>query len=381
MAKVFYLLDALHAGGLERSMLEIVHHLRRTEPVVCYIYPGHSLRPAFEQAGIRLISLNVPGKYAFGATWRRLHQALSREKPDIIHLAGLYALLVGRAAGRRAGIPVVDGFTNEPYTAAHYATIPARSRWKLGLIQTLDRLSLPWVTHFISVSEAVRDRYAQVLGAPPAKVSVVYRGRDPQPFLQAEAGAGRRLRQALAIEPGTPVLLNVARLIPRKGQEELLRALPLIQRTCGPVRLLVAGAGHHRPQLEALIESLGLGQSVTLLGHRDDIPALLHLADLFLFPSHYEGHPGALVEAMFAARPIVASDIPVHRETITPPETGLLTPLDEPEAIAQAVIRLLNNPAEAGRMGEQARAVAMERFHIDRIAARYEEIYDSVLRG
>lgn len=378
--KIFYLMDALNVGGLERSMLEIIQHLpEHVESVLCHIYPEAALAPKFKETGIPVFSLDAKNKYPFVEVWQRLLILLRQEQPDIIHIAGLYALLIGRLAGRWLQIPVIDGFTNEPYTSEHYASIPPRSRWKLRVIQEADRYSLRWVTHVISVSATIRDRYSQILGVDPAKVSVIYRGRNPQPFVASNPVEVEQVRNHLKIDAQTTILLNVARLIPRKGQEELIRSIPRIQQVCGSVRLLIAGEGHHRSSLAALVEELGLTREVQLLGIRNDIATLLQIADVFVFPSHFEGHPGALVEAMFAACPIIASDIPVHRETIVDQETGCLVPLHSPEGIAQGVIRMVTQPKAAQQMAQKARVVALERFHIEQVATQYAETYQRVL--
>ena len=125
--------------------------------------------------------------------------------------------------------------------------------------------------------------------------------------------------------------------------------------------------------------TLNLNSSVTLLGVRHDIPALLHLADVFVFPSYYEGHPGSLVEAMLAGCPIVVSGIAVHQEMLVHGETGLLTPVGDPAAIADSVINLLQDTSRAKRMGQAAQHVATQRFDIDRVARQHEEVYRRVL--
>jgi glycosyltransferase involved in cell wall biosynthesis len=378
---VFYLMDNLTVGGAEKSLLQILKHFRQTQPVMCHISPASPLRPAFEQAGIRVVSLNVPGKYPFVLAWLRLVRALHQERPDLIHLVGFHSGLIGRAAGKWVDIPVIDSFANETYTAEHYASLPPRSRRKLRIAQLLERFTFRWVCHVIAVSETVRSRNSHMLGISPKKVSVIYRGRDPQPFLKIDTDVLERLRGTLSISPGTAVLLNVSRLIPRKGQAELIKAMPLVQQSFPKTRLFIAGKGHHRPELETLIRKLGLSETVDLLGVRDDIPTLLHLADMFVFPSHYEGHPGSLIEAMLAARPIVAADTPVHQETIIDGETGLLFPVGNPEALARGIIWMLQHPTEAKQMGERARQVALDRFDIEQIAAQHEEIYRLVLQN
>ncbi len=172
----------------------------------------------------------------------------------------------------------------------------------------------------------------------------------------------------------------MGRLALAKNQAELIRAMPAILRQAPNCRLLIAGEGPLRPSLEALIAELDLAGSVQLLGNRDDIPQLLYVADVFVFPSLFEGHPGALVEAMFAARPIVASAIPVHGETLLDGQAGALVPLGDANALAQAIVDLLRNPAHAATLGQCARATALERFDIRHIAAQHEALYADVLQ-
>jgi glycosyltransferase involved in cell wall biosynthesis len=237
-----------------------------------------------------------------------------------------------------------------------------------------------WVSGVIANSQAVRQHNATRLRVPFEKVHVIYRGRDPEAWANPDNKAQAHLfRTRYMRDPGGSLLVNVARLIPRKGQSELFQAIARLLPSNPSLHLLVAGDGWYRDALESRVRELKLEAHVHLLGMVHDVPALLQAADLFVFPSHYEGHPGALVEAMFAARPIVASDIPVHRECITPGESGLLVPLGDPTALAQAIVWMLDHPEEAREMGRQARAVALERFHIDRIAAQHEELYARVL--
>lgn len=182
------------------------------------------------------------------------------------------------------------------------------------------------------------------------------------------------------MDPGDRVILNVGRLRSQKGQETLLEALPRVVGEVPPARLVLVGEGPDRQTLEHHIESLGLGKSVILAGQRDDIPDLLALAEVFAFPSRFEGHPGALVEAMLAACPIVASDLAVHRETLVAGETALLTPVGDSTALAEALLHLLHRPQEAKKLGAAARATATVRFDVRDIARRHEELYEKLLQ-
>ena len=156
--------------------------------------------------------------------------------------------------------------------------------------------------------------------------------------------------------------------------------MPAIVQRFPNVHLLIAGEGPHRPVLEQQIRTLGLAPHVTLLGARGDVPLLLQAADLFVFPSHYEGHSGALVEAMFARRPIVAADTEVHRETIEHGRTGRLFRLRDVADLGEQVLWMLEHPQEAATLGEQARQDALQRFDIRVVARQHEELYHMVMQ-
>ncbi len=377
--KVFYIVDSLNVGGAEKSLLEILGNFRHVQPVMCHIYCGSDLRPAYEKANIHVISLNIKKRLAFHHALRKLIQAIRHEAPDVIHLTGFYSTFLGRMAGFLLKVPIVESFSNETYTPRYYASLPTQFHWKLKIAQWLDRLTFRWVKHVISVSEAVRQANSGMLKLSPQKVSVIYRGRNPQPFLDVNPQAGEKLRRIYDITPETTVLLNVARLIYRKGHKELIEALSIIQHKYHDVRLFIAGDGHYRPELEAHLQKLGITDKVVFLGMRDDIPTWLHVADIFMFPSHYEGHPGAVIEAMFAACPIIASDIPVHHETLIHHETGYLAQLQSAQGLAMGIAWLLDNPNIAKQMGKKARSIAMQRFHIKTISAQYERFYIGLL--
>jgi glycosyltransferase involved in cell wall biosynthesis len=169
-------------------------------------------------------------------------------------------------------------------------------------------------------------------------------------------------------------------LLYRKGQEDLIRAIPLVREKYPRVHLLIAGEGDHRQPLNQLISETNTTHSVTLLGARNDVPTLLKLADLFVFPSHYEGHGGALVEAMFAGCPIIAADTEVHRESITHHETGFLVPMKCPERLAEGIIWMLENPDKGIEMGNRAQATAVRKFSIGLVAEKHEQLYSEIYR-
>jgi glycosyltransferase involved in cell wall biosynthesis len=148
--------------------------------------------------------------------------------------------------------------------------------------------------------------------------------------------------------------------------------------------LLIAGrAGAATAAVEARIAALPaeVRDRVRLLGHRDDVPELLAAADVFAFPSHYEGLGGSLLEAMALALPIVASDLPAISEVVEVGATGVLTPPRDPAALAAAIDGLLADPAGAAAMGARGRDRFLERFTAERTAGAMVDLYERVAGG
>jgi glycosyltransferase involved in cell wall biosynthesis len=175
------------------------------------------------------------------------------------------------------------------------------------------------------------------------------------------------------------LVVNVGRTVAGKGQDELIGALPVLLERWPNLQLVIAGDGPRRPALTQVAAERGLGETVHLPGQINDVAALLHLADLFAFPSHHEGHPGALVEAMLAARPIAASAIPAHQEVLTDGVTGRLFPVQDVAGCAAAISQLLAAPEVAQQMGCRAQADAAQRFDIVNVAQQHEALYATLL--
>jgi glycosyltransferase involved in cell wall biosynthesis len=377
--KVLYVIDTLEVGGTERSLCEILSNLSRVNPVVCHIYPGSALKPDYQAAGIRVISLDVPGRYSFARGAQRLEEVVRQERPDLIHACLFRAEMIARLVARRTAMPLVATFVNDSYAPMRRVRLSMIGKLKLYGVQALDAITARYVARFAANTEAVKRSNAAALRIPLDRIEVIHRGRDLRAFGDFDVATRREIRTALQADDSVPVLLNVARLLERKGLKELLEALVSVHAAVGEVRLWVAGEGPYRAEVERRIAELGLQREVRLLGTRRDIPKLLAASDLFVFPSHFEGQPGAIIEAMLAGKPIVATDLPEHRETLTHGHTALLVPKRDPSALADAILRLLRDPATAARLGAAAQQAATERFDIHKIAQQHEDLYDRVL--
>jgi glycosyltransferase involved in cell wall biosynthesis len=284
-------------------------------------------------------------------------------RPAIVHfhltwpLGCQYAIAAGHFA--RSGALVA--------TAHLYVETSLSAR--AGLQQRiLSRL----VDRYLAVSGAVKEELVAKLGWPEKRIEVVHNGvivpaDPPQP--------DQALRRNMTGGSEGAVVLVPARLTAQKGQSVLLRAAPAI----AGAHFVFAGDGPDRAALAALASQLGLDGRVTFLGRRRDVPELIAAADLVVLPSWYEGLPLAVLEAMAAGRPVIASRLPGIQEIITEGADGVLFEPGDPADLARAIGQLLANPSEARRLGAAARRTVADRFSADAMGDRVGQVYAALL--
>jgi glycosyltransferase involved in cell wall biosynthesis len=203
-------------------------------------------------------------------------------------------------------------------------------------------------------------------------VTAIGNGVDSERFGPGDDATRGRVRRALATPDDAVVVMMVGRLVAEKGYPELFRAIEKLD-----VHLWVAGdrlASDHADAIDAALAAVeaddGLKARVHLLGQRDDVDELMRAADIFTLPSHREGMPRSIIEAMMTALPVVATDIRGCREEVVPCETGLLVPVRDPEALSAALAQLAGDADMRRRMGEAGRARALELYDETRVIAR-----------
>ena len=201
------------------------------------------------------------------------------------------------------------------------------------------------------------------------------------PLLEsARDDAERRLGRSRLGLPEGPLLLFVGRLNRHKGASDLIRAFPSLTRRFPGVTLALLGEGPLRGELSALAEALGVVSQVRLLGERDPEP-FLRVADVFVLPTRGEGMSNALLEAMGAGLPCVATRVTGNVEVVTDGETGLLVEPGGPDALAQAIGRLLADPLWRGRLGEAARQRIRAHHSVPEMVTAYRALFDRLIGG
>ncbi|HEV8724274.1 MAG TPA: glycosyltransferase [Candidatus Binatia bacterium] len=365
--KVLHLINTLSTGGAEMHLLTLCRYLKRQNVeivVACLrerVKDSRSLRLDFEEEDIRVINLQADSRYD-SFFLGKIARVLRAERPDILHthlpradFAGAFARVFHPEL---VWVCSVHAIYSEDWSG----------RWSLPLFNLLWRRA----DVMLCISHAVRD-WLVGRGMPPDKTRVIHYGIEPEKFSESRVN----LREQWGLNDHA-VIGSIGRLEPGKGHDFLIQAMPELCKRVPSARLLIAG---HDPwgygaTLRQLIDRLGLGEKVRLVGFQNDIVAFLSALDVFAFASSSEGFGQVLVEAMAMGKPVVASRIPPLTEIVVDGETGLLVEPGKPAAFAAALSQLLSDPVGRQRMGRQGRERVQRYFTAERMAVETISLYE-----
>ncbi|MDX1718617.1 MAG: glycosyltransferase [Salegentibacter mishustinae] len=368
--KVLFLIDTLKGYGAETSLVEITTRFEKIAPIFVQIYKGDQLKKQLEESGIKVYSLNLAGKYNFVTAEKLILAIIEKEKPEIIHSTLFRADILARKIKKKLPhIILVGSLVNNSYSAYRCKEMNLKQKFKHFIVKEWDKITSKKVDYFISNSEAIVESNIQALKLKREKIKVIYRGRNPLIFSEKKTNR----TQLPFIKNNSLVFLNISRLENRKGQKDLIKAFNLFKKSQPDALLILVGEGHQRKELEGFVNRLDLQQSVHFLGYRKDIPELLAISDFFVFPTYYEGLPGALIEAVFSKTPIIASNIPENKECLAPDSALLFNPgniHDISICLNKALII-----SDWDRKTKLAYNYAKERFDIRNISKQYENFY------
>jgi glycosyltransferase involved in cell wall biosynthesis len=376
--RVLQAIDSLARAGAEQSLATMAPHLMAEgiDLHVAYLIEREGLRGQIEAAGVPVVSLASPG--AGRRAWLgRMTELVGELRPDVVHTTLFEADLAGRRAAARQGVPCVSSIVNTTYEPAQ-AGRENVSRVRLRAAQAVDAYTARKVARFHAVTEHVAQVMSRRLFIPRSKIEVIPRGREDAVLGRRTADRRARVRQGLGVGPGDPLIVAVGRQEPQKGLDLLLEAVPAVRARHPGVRVLAAGReGRASADLGDAMRTGDLGGSVTFLGMRDDVPDLLAAADVFAFPSRWEGAGGSLLEAMALEAPIVTSDLPTLRQTIDDTVAVLVRP-DDAHALAAGILGVLDDPAAASGRAGAGRARFEAEFTIGSGARRMARLYGDV---
>ena len=366
---VLYVIWSLQTGGAERVVADLARGLDRARfrPLVCCLNFKGRLAEELEAEGIPVFALDKKPKLDLSVLVK-LVRLMRRERVDVVHTHLWTSSFWGRLAARIAGVRTV-------VVTEHNLDL-----WRRFPHFAADRLLARWTDQWIFVSREVEAFYRPRLPHREDGVfRVVHNGVDLEVLGNAAPRPASQTRAGMGLPEGKRVIGVVGRLEERKGHRFFLDAMRSILDREEAVVGIVVGEGKARDDLAARHAELALGDGVRLIGYWADLREALSVIDVFVLPSLMEGHPIALLEAMAAGKPVVATSVGGNGEAVVDGVTGLLVPPADPAALADAILALLRDPQRAARMGQAGQASVRERFGLQAAVRANEEVYLSRL--
>lgn len=364
--KIMHLVQGLEVGGLERMVINLIERIDRdhfVSEVCCFDLMG--------SLSGRLISQHVPVTVlprAPGVDWKypwRLARLLRANHIDVLHMHNPTAFFYGTLAGAIAHVPCLI------YTE-HGRDFSSSIKIKL-----VDRVLSRFVDEVVAVADASKHYLLKAEKLPSAKVMTIHNGIDATRF----NGSYDRhvIRQSLGLSDSQPVVGIVARLDPIKNHAMLLHAMQKVVAMNPAVVVLVVGDGPLRADLVKLTTSLGLEGNIRFLGTRHDVPELMSAMDFFVLCSHSEGLSLTLVEASASGLPSIATRVGGNDEVVVHGETGFLVADNDIEALADAMLRMVDDQPLRSAFGAAAKRRFEQEFTLDSMVHAYEALYNGRL--
>jgi glycosyltransferase involved in cell wall biosynthesis len=370
--RIVQLVNNLDMGGLERLAVDLAYcqladgHV----PIIyCLTHPGRIAAEAAER-GVPVRSFEKPAGPHLSTVCKMARQ-LRRDRPDVLHTHNHLVHHYGVVAGRLAGVPVIVNTRHRAefrfVAGPHGSQNTTESTGKKS--DLLFRSTLPWVGCVVLISEATRQFFVRYRGIPEAKTRVILNGAHLERFLNAPAHPGSnlpRVRFGIA-----------ARLVAEKDHFTLLRAFATVSAEIPGAELQIAGDGPLRDRLVAFAQELNLTSCVTFVGALPDTAQFLSQLDIFVLSSLNEGLPLALLEAMAAGVPVVATRAGGVEEAARDGHGAYLAVIGDSDDLARAMIRMARAP-DMARIGALGRQIVQERFRIEGTWQEYYKLFLSL---
>ncbi len=367
--RILRVINELRHGGVQLRLVRVARELAargHDVTVLCIEAEGPNAEE-LRRAGVRVVVRPVAKWWSVRKAWK-LSRWMKGERFDVVHSHNFRQNMLATMAARMAGVPAI-------FAQVHTMHTYGRKQW-VRTDQVLSRVR----SAMLAVSEAVAQDIRESLAPyPPPRLEVLLNGVELDAF---RSHSREEARAGLLAEFQWPseavVFLNAGRLSEQKNQGQLLEAFASVHREHSQARLLIAGEGELREELEQQLTDLAIADAVALPGQRDDMPHLLAGSDVFVLPSTYEGFSNAILEALAAGLPVVASDVGGAREQVRDGESGLVVPACDVSALTLSMQRLAGDAAVRARMAQAAWDDAA-RFSLDAMIDRTLELYTKSL--
>lgn len=361
--RVAHLIESSGPGGAERVVADLATAFQaaNTRNVVFLPRDGEDwLRQQLDGSGVAIEYFTIDRPVSPPSA-RALTDAFRKHRIEVAHSHEFSMAVYGGWAAWRAGVPHVITMHGGRYYATHL-------RRRLAL-----RAAIALSAATVAVSSPLAQAISTDLGVKRSRVLMIPNG------VHYAAPKRVTLREELGLGPDDRLIVAVGNLYPVKGHQYLVDALALIATKHPQLHVAIAGRGSLEEALRSRAADLHLTDRLHLLGLRSDIPAVLAAADVFALPSLSEGLPLALIEAMFAARPIVATDVGEVRVALDGGQVGVVVEPRNVQALASALDGLLAEPERAKTVGERAASHARAHYSLSKMVGRYANLYEQAL--
>jgi len=370
--KILFVITSTGVGGAEKMLYHTSTALdpARYLPSICSLKEKGEIARDMEAAGIEVHCLTMADGYRFGGWFAsltalfRLTSYLLKVRPTIVHSFLFRANILSRIAAFIAGVPLVISSVRVMGGEKDY-------------YHTVEKITSFMVDHYITVSESVKEYLIGKANLLPEKITTVYNGVT---INGTGAGMEDNMPMPFGLEPQDSVVLTVGRLHRQKGYDYFIRAIARVKHEVPGVKVLIAGEGEEENNLKNLVRSLDLTKEIIFTGLSLDVRKILPFTGIFVLSSLWEGMPNAVLEAMAAAKPVVATRVGGVPELVVDGETGILVPPEDTEALARAIIALLQDPLRGLSMGETGRERVQAHFSMAAMVTKTDNLYQELLK-
>jgi len=367
--RLLHVVNRFGVGGAERQQTELIKRLPEEgyhQVVAAMDKQGRFL----EEITARDIEVNefpFTSFYDRNAVrqFRSLARLIKQQGIQLVHCHDFYSSIFGAIAARLVGLKKV---ITSRYERGDLLSVPQRA---------VQRLAYCFSAAIITNSEATKRVMMKREYVPERKIRCIYNGTDTVRF--APGRPSTELAKSLGFPDGAPIVGTVADLFPWKGHVTFMRAAKIVHEMRTEVRFLIVGDGPDLDKLQRLAGELNIADVTIFAGPRRDIPDLLALMSVFVLSSLTEGLPNAVIEAMACACPVVATKVGGTPELIDHGENGYLIPSEDPPALAEKALRILDDPELGSKMGADARQKVLDAFSIERVVENMRGLYAELL--
>lgn len=376
---VLLLVPSFDTGGPGTTVLTIAKSIsaERFNPIICSMRKSNlELEERAKKQGIKVVNLNMGSIFDF-KVFLKLYQLIKKEKINIIHNHGFRPEIYGSLAGKLTKCKgVVTTIHHNPVV-----DIPLDYGVIVGSLINFSRKIFSFFEDSIVVLTKDAKKGLIKLHFPQEKIRIIPTGSNPALFIEERNNLSReKVLMKFNIPKNKFVVGTIAILKPRKGISYLIDAAKTVIKEYPDVRFLIIGSGPLEKKLKEEVRSLGLQEYIVFQNYYEHILEIYESINLLVLPSLTEGIPAVLLEAMAFGVPVVATGVGGVPEMIEDGISGILVPPKNPEALAEAIIKIYKNPELASKMAKSARTRFEKSFTAEMMARQYEKVYEELLR-